>query len=119
MSEGINAFHLGGNVCDDPRHPADGRPLVIRIAANRRYVQQGEVKEATDYLSVTVWGARGEALAKILRKGEAVFVEGFVSSHSWGEGDQRRYETVLTATKVVLTGKRKEEGNGSPKNKGK
>jgi single-strand DNA-binding protein len=119
MAEGINSFHFGGNLADDPRQGDERKPTILRIAAERRYAQNGEWKEVTDYVSVLVWGARGVALGSMLRKGEGVFVEGFISTrHYTDDNEQGHWDTVLTATKVVLTGKKRTQGD-EPKNEKK
>lgn len=66
--------------------------------------------ERTDWHNVVVWGKRGEALGKILKKGSTVFVEGSLRTSSYDDRDgNKRYKTEVIANNIILTG-----GRGAP-----
>jgi single-strand DNA-binding protein len=108
MSEGVNQWVGAGNLAANPLEPQGNGPCVLRLAIGRNtFDREGKLTELTDYMSINVWGKRGEALAKILRKGEPVTVTGFLSTHSWEDKDgKRQYALTVTATNVVLRGKK-------------
>lgn len=109
MSQGINSWVGVGNLADDPRVSRGNGPVILRLAIGREQVnKEGTRTELTDYVSINVWGKRGEALAKVLKKGEAIAVQGFLSTHSWeDENGQKQYQLTITATNVTLRGKAK------------
>lgn len=114
MSEGVNKVILLGNLGADPElryTQAGGAVLNMRLATSRTYLDRNKVRqEQTDWHSVTLWGKRGEALAKFLTKGDRLFIEGRIQTSSYDDKEgQKRYKTEVIAENVVLNGK----GNGS------
>lgn len=96
MSNSMNKVFLLGNLGADPelRRINDSAKLRFRLATHERWRdrQSGELKEHTDWHTLTLWGKRAEALAKILRKGSRVMVEGRLETRDY---------TVEGATKYV------------------
>jgi single-strand DNA-binding protein len=108
MSEGLNKVLLLGNLGADPelKTTQGGAVLKLRLATTESYVDRDSVRqERTEWHRVTLWGKRGEALAKILRKGERVFVEGRISTTSYEKDGEKRYSTEVVATNVILSGR--------------
>src|SRR5690348_15292365 len=108
MAEGFNRVFLLGNLGSDPelRFTKSGQPMLkIRLATNERYKDQsGEWKDRTEWHRITVWGKRGESLAKILSKGATVFIEGSLRTQSYEKDGERRYSTEVHAINVLLGG---------------
>lgn len=108
MSEGVNRVTLLGNLGADPelRHTAGGQSVLnLRLATTEVYFDaQKEKKERTDWHTITVWGARGEALSKFLRKGSQLLVEGRIQTSSYEKDGEKRYKTEINATNVVVCG---------------
>ena len=72
-------------------------------------------RERTDWHNVTVFGKRGESLAKILTKGSSIFVEGSLRTSSYDNRDgQKVWKTEVIASNVLLTGS-KPGGRGAPR----
>lgn len=116
MSEGVNKVILLGNLGADPElrfTQAGGAVLNMRLATTRNYLDKNKVKqEQTDWHSVTLWGKRGEALGKFLKKGDRLFIEGRIQNSSYDDKEgQKRYKSEVIAENVVLNGKR--DGNGA------
>jgi single-strand DNA-binding protein len=110
MSEGLNRVMLLGNVGADPELRAThGGQMVLnlRLATTESYLDKNKVRqERTDWHSVVVWGARGEALGRILHKGSSVFVEGSLRTSTYDDREgNKRYKTEVVATNVLLTGR--------------
>lgn len=116
MAEGLNRVMLLGNLGQDPelRLTQGGQALLkLRIATTESYMDKsGQRQERTEWHSVTLWGKRGEALAKFLSKGSTVFVEGQLRTDSYEKNGEKRYQTVVNATNIILTGGRRGGGEG-------
>jgi single-strand DNA-binding protein len=114
MSEGFNRVQLLGNLGADPdlRFIASGQAVLhLRLATTESYLDKDKQRqERTEWHNVTVWGKRGEALAKILSKGSSVFIEGGLRTDSYEKDGQKRYKTEVVAKEVVLTGGRSDGG---------
>ena len=120
MSEGMNRVLLVGNLGADPelRFTQGGQAVLnIRLATTERYLDKEKAwQERTEWHSVVVWGKRAEALAKILRKGGQIAVDGGLRTSSYDDRDGvKRYKTEIHASNVVLLGgKRDDEAAGEP-----
>ena len=109
MSDGLNRVMLLGNCGADPelRFTQGGQAVLnIRLATSESYLDKDKVrKERTDWHSVTVWGKRGEGLAKILKKGSRIFVEGSIRTSSYDDKEgNKRYKTEINANNVLFAG---------------
>ena len=79
MADGINRCYLLGNLGADPelRFTQGGQAVLnLRLATTESYLDKDKNrKEVTDWHSIVVWGPRGEALAKFLKKGMGLMIE--------------------------------------------
>ena len=117
MSEGLNRWMGIGNLASDPelRMTADGQAILkLRLACNESYLDKSNTRvERTEFVSITIWGKRGEALAKILTKGSSLYVEGSLRTSSYEKDGEKRYRTEIVASNVILTGGRPAGTQGS------
>lgn len=115
MAEGLNRVQLLGNLGADPelKVTQGGQAVLkLRLATTESYLDRNNTRqERTEWHSVTLWGKRGEALAKFLTKGERVFVEGRIQTSSYEKDGEKRYRTEVIATNLILCGR----GNGNGK----
>jgi single-strand DNA-binding protein len=100
---------LLGNLGADPelRMTGGGQAVLkVRLATSEQYLDKDKQRqERTEWHSVIVWGKRGEGLAKILKKGDRILVEGRLRTESWEDKDgNKRYRTEVVATEVLLQG---------------
>ena len=106
MSEGLNRVMLLGNLGADPelRYTQGGQAVLhLRLATTESYLDKDKVRrERTDWHNVVVWGKRGEALARILRRGSTILVEGSLRTSSYEKNGEKRYRTEVAATNIVL-----------------
>jgi single-strand DNA-binding protein len=114
MSEGLNKVILLGNLGADPETKfgqSGAGATRLRLATTTSWFDKtaNERKERTDWHSVVVFGKRGEALQKILRKGSTVMVEGRLQTSSYEKNGEKRYSTDVIADNVVLAGGRRED----------
>jgi single-strand DNA-binding protein len=109
MAEGMNRTILIGNLGADPelRYTKNQRAVLsLRMATTESYLSRENKREQrTDWHSVVVWGKRGEALNRILGKGDRIGVEGRIRNRSWEAQDgSKRYFTEIHADNVLLLG---------------
>lgn len=109
MADGLNRVMLLGNLGADPelRFTQGGQAVLhIRMATTESYLDKDKQrKERTDWHNVTVWGKRGEALAKFLAKGSTIFVEGSLRTSSYDNREgQKVYKTEINANNIILAG---------------
>lgn len=110
MADGLNKVMLLGNLGQDPELKMIGggqAVLNLRLATTETYLDKNNTRqERTDWHTVTVWGKRAEALAKILTKGSQIFVEGRIQTRSYEKNGEKRYATDIVANNIILTGRR-------------
>jgi single-strand DNA-binding protein len=116
MAEGLNKVMLLGNLGADPelKMTQSGQSVLkLRLATTETYLDKNQTRqERTEWHSVTMWGKRGEALAKFLTKGERIFVEGSLRTSSYEKNGEKRYSTEINASNVILAGRGKGQGAG-------
>lgn len=108
MTEGLNKVLLLGNLGADPElrvTPSGQAILKLRLATTETWLDKSNVRqERTEWSSISLWGKRGEALAKILNKGDRVFIEGKLQTSSYEKNGEKRYSTDVVATNIILAG---------------
>ena len=114
MAEGLNKVMLLGNLGADPelKMLAGGQAVLkLRLATTETYLDKNQARqERTEWHQVTLWGKRGEALAKILTKGERIFVEGSLRTSSYEKNGEKRYSTEINASNIILAGRGQGQG---------
>lgn len=110
MSDGMNKVLLLGNLGANPelRFTASGTAVLnFRLATSESFVDRNkEPQSRTDWHSVVVWGARAQALAKLLFKGTQVLVEGGLRTSTFEKEGVKRYKTEVHARDIHLVGRR-------------
>ncbi len=100
----LNKVFLIGNLTRDPevRYLPSGAAVGdLRLAANRKYkTQQGEEREETCFVNVSVWGRQAETCGQYLGKGSAVLVEGRLRFEEWEKDGQKNSRISVTAERV-------------------
>lgn len=118
---GLNRWTGIGRLGADPELRVTGggqAVLKLRLACTESYLDRNNTRqERTEWVSCVLFGKRGESLAKILSKGDRVYVEGRLQTSSWEKDGEKRYRTEVNVTEVILCGGRGEgaqstRGNG-------
>ena len=104
----FNKVILMGNLTRDVelRQTQSGMALAkFSMATNRKWSQNGEAKESVCYVDLTAFGKQAEILAKHVRKGNALFVEGRLEYSSWEgkDGSKRNKLEVVIENFQFLT----------------
>jgi single-strand DNA-binding protein len=118
MSDGMNKVLLLGNLGANPelRFTASGTAVLnFRLATSESFVDRNkEPQSRTDWHNVVVWGARAQALAKLLFKGTQVLVEGGLRTSSFEKDGVKRYKTEVHARDIHLVGRRPLSDDAAP-----
>ena len=104
----FNRVILLGNLTKDPevRYTPSGDAVAdLRMAISRRFKgRDGEQREDTCFVGVTVWRRQAETCAEYLRKGSQVLVEGNLKYDEWEKDGQKHSRLSVTAQRVQFMG---------------
>ena len=114
----FNKVILLGNLTRDPevRYTPKGTAVAESgMAVNRVYTaENGEKREETTFVDVTLWGRTAEIAGEYLKKGRPVFIEGRLQLDSWEDktSGQKRSKLKVVGEGLQLLGARP-SGSGS------
>lgn len=105
----VNKVTLVGNLGRDPEltHTNSGMAVCnVSLATSESWTDKnGQRQEKTEWHRLTIWGRRGESVAKHLSKGRQVYVEGKIQTREWQDSDgNKRYTTEVVCNNVVFLG---------------
>lgn len=110
----MNKAILIGRLTRDPelRHTSTGRAVCqITVAINRPFTNQSGQREA-DFINVVVWDKIGENLARYIKKGGQVAVEGRIQTRSYDNNEGKRmYVTEVIAQNVQFLDSKNSSGS--------
>lgn len=116
----LNRVLLIGNLTRDPevRYTPKGTAVAeIGLAVNRIYSgEDGEKKEETTFVDVTLWARQAEIAGQYLKKGRPVFIEGRLQLDTWDDKQtgQKRSRLRVVSENLQLLGSRQEGEGSSP-----
>jgi len=98
----LNRVLLIGRLTRDPETrslPSGASVVTFGLAVNRVYNnrQSGEKVEETAFIDCEAWGRTGETIARYMKKGRQLFVEGRLKFDSWERDGQRRSKLSVVA----------------------
>lgn len=113
----VNKVIIVGNITRDPELkslPSGASVATFSVATNEVYVKDGEKKETTEFHNVVAWGKTAENIARYMKKGSQIYVEGKLQTRSWDDKDsgKKLYRTEVVALHVQFGAKPKGEGAG-------
>ena len=115
----FNKVILLGNLTRDPevRYTPKGTAVTeLGMAVNRVYTaENGEKREDTTFVDVTLWGRTAEIAGEYLKKGRPVFIEGRLQLDTWDDkqSGQKRSKLKVVGEGLQLIGSRPGGGAGS------
>ena len=115
----VNKVIIVGNLGADPetRYLPGGEAVTnIRVATTDKWKdkQSGEMKEATEWHRISLFGRQAEVAGEYLKKGSQVYIEGSIRTRKWQDKEgQDRYTTEIRADRMQLLGSR--SGSGEPR----
>ena len=112
----LNKVMVAGRLTRDPETTTlpNGTTTVTNLGfvTNRVFKNKNDEKqEEATFVDVKAWGASGETIAKYLKKGSPIFVEGRLTLESWESKGEKRSKLVVTLEnyKFINDGSRKEK----------
>ena len=128
----FNKVILLGNLTRDPevRYTPKGTAVTeLGMAVNRVYTaENGEKREETTFVDVTLWGRTAEIAGEYLKEGRPVLIEGRLQLDTWDDkqSGQKRSKLKVVGEGLQLIGGRPggggggggggdEEGSGAPR----
>jgi single-strand DNA-binding protein len=108
----LNKVMLMGNLTRDPevRYTPKGTAVAeLGLAINRYFsAENGEKREETTFVDVTLWGRQAEIAGEYLKKGRPVFIEGRLQLDSWDDKQtgQKRSKLKVVGEGLQLLGSR-------------
>lgn len=100
----INVVVISGNLTRDPelRHTNGGTAILsLGVAVNDRMKDRdGSWVDRPNFVDVTVFGARAEALSRYLSKGTKVALSGKLRYSSWERDGQKRSKLEVIAEEI-------------------
>ena len=118
----VNKVIIVGNLGADPETrylPSGDAVTSIRVATTDRYKdkQSGEMREATEWHSISFFGKPAEIAGQYLKKGSQVYVEGSLRTRKYTDkAGVEQYATDIRADTMQMLGSRQGmggEGGGS------
>jgi single-strand DNA-binding protein len=109
MTSGLNRVMLLGDLASEPEVYVTRAGLMVlslRLATTETYLDKDDVqRERVSYHTVVVTGRRADALAKVLRRGSRVFVEGSLRTSRFEDRSGRTWsKTEIVAQDVLFAG---------------
>ena len=109
----MNKVILMGRLTKDPetRYTQTNNTLVasFTIAVNRRFVKQGEERQA-DFIPIVAWSKLGEFCSKYFKKGQQVAVTGRMQTRNWDdENGVKHYITEVVAEEAFFADSKKDQ----------
>jgi single-strand DNA-binding protein len=112
----LNKVFLMGRLTFDPelrRTPSGTAVTELRLATSRMWTgRDGERKEETLFIDVTVWDRQAETCCQYLRKGSSVHVEGSLKMDTWDDKTtgEKRSKIRVHADRVQFLDRRESSG---------
>lgn len=104
----VNQCTIGGRLTRDPelRYIPSGTAVAeFGVAINRKWKD----KEEVTFVDVVAWAKTAEAIAKYLKKGDPIFLNGRLTFESWeGRNGEKRNRLKVTLTDFQFVGSRKD-----------
>lgn len=102
----INRVVISGNLTRDPELRATGSGMSVLkmgVAVNdrRKNQQTGEWEDVANFVDVTMFGARAEAVSRFLSKGSKVAIEGKLRWSQWeSQQGEKRSKLEVVADEI-------------------
>ncbi len=113
----INKVIIIGNLTRDPvmKMTQSNQPVVtFGVATNRQWnTRDNQKHNSTEFHEVVAWAKLAEICDKYIRKGNLVYIEGYLKTRSWegAEGEGKRYRTEIVVQDIIMLEKRRSDGD--------
>lgn len=120
----INRVVVSGNLTADPdlRETSTGHSVCeLRMACNVPVKKDGNWESKPNYFQVNAWGGMGENVAKYLKKGSPIMVDGRLEWQMWPDKDnpEKKNSRIVIVAENIQFGRKpddaKSQGDAKPK----
>jgi len=121
--KGVNKVILVGNLGKDPelKYTPSGTPVAkFSLATGDRFKDKdGQWQDRTEWHNITAWARTAEIAGEYLKKGNRVYIEGSIRTHSGDDkqSGQKKYMTEIVVNDLVLLDRKGEGGGGGDSNR--
>jgi len=101
----FNKVILVGNLTKDPEiyyTPKGNLKVNLRIAINRRYKKQEELREEVCFVTIVVFGKQAESCKQFLQKGRKILVEGRLQTHSYEDKTLQKHSILEVMANNIM-----------------
>lgn len=112
----VNKAIIVGNITRDPELkalPSGVQVCSFSVATNEVYTKDNEKVEKTEFHNIVSFGKLAENIAKYMKKGSQIYVEGKIQTRSWEADGIKKYRTEIVAQNVQFGSKPKGSSNES------
>ena len=110
-----NRVMLGGNITREieVRYLESGMAIAkMGLAINRKWKSEsGDEKSEVCFVDCTLFGKTAESVAKYLKKGDPIFIEGRLKLDQWEKDGQKHQKLTVTVDSFQFIGGKKEESD--------
>lgn len=109
----VNKVIIVGNITRDPELkalPSGASVASFSVATNEVYTKDGQKHETTEFHNIVAWGKTAENIARYMKKGSQIYIEGKLQTRSWDKDGEKRYRTEIVALNVQFGAKPKGDG---------
>jgi single-strand DNA-binding protein len=104
----VNKVQLLGNIGKDPevRETKAGNVANMVMATSERYTDKsGQKQEKTEWHNLVVFGKLADVVAKYVKKGDKLYVEGSITTRKWEDKEgNTRYTTEVKVRDLTMLG---------------
>jgi single-strand DNA-binding protein len=104
----VNRVTLLGNVgkAPDVRETKGGNIANITLATSEKYTDKsGQKQENTEWHNLVVYGKLADVVAKYVKKGDKLYVEGSITTRKWEDKEgNTRYTTEVKVRDLTMLG---------------
>ena len=104
----VNKVQLLGNIGKDPevRETKAGNIANLTMATSERYTDKsGQKQEKTEWHNLVVFGKLADIVAKYVKKGDKLYVEGSITTRKWEDKEgNTRYTTEVKVRDLTMIG---------------
>ena len=104
----VNKVQLLGNIGKDPevRETKAGNIVNLVMATSEKYTDKsGQKQENTEWHNLVVFGKLADVVAKYVKKGDKLYVEGSITTRKWEDKEgNTRYNTEIKVRDFTMLG---------------
>lgn len=95
----LNKVQLIGNITREPELKvlqSGTKLLTFSIATNKKWSNDGEKKEVTEYHNIVAMGKNAEIINEYSKIGDSIYIEGSLQTRSWESEGRKVFRTEIS-----------------------